>query len=167
MTTRDKLTGTTTGPEGRDRAGSGLATDLTRELADRARTMSSTWSRREQAQVVDQVRDFARRHPGLVLMGAFAAGVVAGGLMRGAQGANSSTPAGGQRSGAAPYPIPAQPTGPRAAAPAEPRKHHGDPVLPTEGQGTPPVTPPGTPSGGPAQEAGLHDDWPGEGGGQR
>lgn len=61
---------------------SGLAADLAREVAARARTLGSHLEGREPAQLLDDVRDIARRRPGTFLLGALAAGVVAGRLFR-------------------------------------------------------------------------------------
>jgi gas vesicle protein len=61
---------------------SGLAADLAREVAERARAFGSHLEGREPAQLLDDVRDVARRHPGTFLLGALAAGVVAGRLFR-------------------------------------------------------------------------------------
>ncbi|WP_155992814.1 hypothetical protein [Nocardioides sp. URHA0020] len=65
-------------------AGPGFATDAAREVADRARSLGSSLEGREPGQLLDDVRDFARRRPGVFLLGALAAGVVAGRLVRGA-----------------------------------------------------------------------------------
>ena len=63
-------------------AGSGMAADLVREVSDRARSLGSHLQDREPGQLVDEARDFARRRPGTFLVGALAAGVVAGRLFR-------------------------------------------------------------------------------------
>jgi hypothetical protein len=86
---RDRLVGTlrTFGDqleEMASSAGPGLAKDAAREVADRARSLGSTLDGREPGQLLDDVRDFARRRPGVFLLGALAAGVVAGRLVRGA-----------------------------------------------------------------------------------
>jgi hypothetical protein len=61
---------------------SGLAADVAREVAERARAFGSHLEGREPAQLLDEVRDVARRRPGMFLLGALAAGVVAGRLFR-------------------------------------------------------------------------------------
>ncbi|WP_127479991.1 hypothetical protein [Nocardioides pantholopis] len=61
----------------------GLATDLTREVATRARGFASQLQDREPSQLLEDVRGFARRRPGAFLLGALTAGVVAGRLARG------------------------------------------------------------------------------------
>ena len=63
----------------------GMAADLAREGASRARTLSSRLDGREPSDLLDEVRSFARRRPGTFLLGALAAGVVAGRLTRGAK----------------------------------------------------------------------------------
>jgi len=63
-------------------AGSGMAADLVREVSDRARSFGRHLQDREPGLLVDDARDFARRRPGSFLVGALAAGVVAGRLFR-------------------------------------------------------------------------------------
>jgi hypothetical protein len=62
----------------------GIATDLVREAADRARSLRDRLDGRDPGQLLDDVRGFARRRPGTFLIGALAVGVVAGRLFRGA-----------------------------------------------------------------------------------
>ena len=66
---------------------SGPATKLAQEAAQRVRGVASWLDRREPGDLLDGVRDFARRHPGQFLAGAAVAGVVAGRLTRGLTGA--------------------------------------------------------------------------------
>ncbi len=66
---------------------SGLATQVAQEAAERVRGVASWLDRREPGDLLDGVRDFARRHPGQFLVGAAVAGVVAGRLTRGLTGA--------------------------------------------------------------------------------
>jgi hypothetical protein len=63
---------------------SGLAGELAQEVAQRARSLGSHLEGREPGQLLDDVRDFARRRPAVFLMGALTAGVLAGRLVRGA-----------------------------------------------------------------------------------
>jgi hypothetical protein len=79
-----------------EQAGGGMAQDVARQVADRARELSSRMEGREPAELLDDVRSFARRKPGTFLLGALAAGVVAGRLARGARDAQSQ---GGSSSG--------------------------------------------------------------------
>ncbi|MET9023446.1 hypothetical protein ABZV93_26085 [Actinopolymorpha sp. NPDC004070] len=69
----------------------GLAHDVARQVAGRVREFSSRIDGREPAELLDEVRRFARRRPGAFLAGALAAGVVAGRLTRGAKEANSGS----------------------------------------------------------------------------
>jgi hypothetical protein len=61
---------------------SGMAVDLAREVSERVRSFGSHLEGREPGQLLDEARDFARRRPGTFLLGALAAGVVAGRLFR-------------------------------------------------------------------------------------
>jgi len=51
---------------------SGVATDLVGKASDRARTTASWLDDRDPAQLVDELRSFARRRPGVFLAGALA-----------------------------------------------------------------------------------------------
>jgi hypothetical protein len=62
---------------------SGPATDLVGEAGSRAHSVASWLDEREPGQLLDELRSFARRKPGVFLIGALAAGVVAGRLTRG------------------------------------------------------------------------------------
>lgn len=66
----------------------GVAADLSREIASRARDLCDQVDGREPRELLDEVRGFARRRPGTFLLGALAAGVVAGRLGRGAKQAH-------------------------------------------------------------------------------
>jgi hypothetical protein len=63
---------------------SGLAADLAHEVADRARAISDRLTDRKPGDLMEDARDFARRRPGTFLLGALAAGVVAGRVFRAA-----------------------------------------------------------------------------------
>jgi hypothetical protein len=65
-------------------ASPGMAQDLTRQVSGYARTVSDHLQNREPGELLDDVRQFARRRPGTFLLGALAAGVVVGRLARGA-----------------------------------------------------------------------------------
>jgi hypothetical protein len=56
----------------------GTATDLVHQASDRVQRAADWLEQREPGQVVDEVRNFARRHPGTFLTGAAIAGVLAG-----------------------------------------------------------------------------------------
>lgn len=68
---------------------SGVATSLVSQARGHVDTAADWLDRREPDQLVDEVRRFARRRPGAFLVGALAAGVVAGRLTRGAIDAHS------------------------------------------------------------------------------
>lgn len=68
----------------------GMATDAARQVADKARQLSTQLDGREPSELLDEVRRFARRKPGTFLFGAVAAGMLAGRLTRGAKDAQSS-----------------------------------------------------------------------------
>jgi uncharacterized protein YjbJ (UPF0337 family) len=70
---------------------SGIATDLARQAAGRIREVSNRLDGREPSLILDDVRAFARRRPGAFLLGALAAGVVAGRITRGAKESQSSS----------------------------------------------------------------------------
>lgn len=73
-----------------EQANSGLAADIVRDVAQRAKSLGSAIDGREPQELLDDVRRFARRRPGVFLLGALAAGVVAGRVARGAKQAQSS-----------------------------------------------------------------------------
>ena len=61
----------------------GQATDLVSEAGTRAHSVASWLDDREPGQLVEELRSFARRKPGVFIFGALAAGLVAGRLTRG------------------------------------------------------------------------------------
>jgi hypothetical protein len=62
---------------------SGVATEVAQQAAERIHGMATWLEQREPADVLQAVRDFARRRPGVFLAGAVAAGLAAGRLTRG------------------------------------------------------------------------------------
>jgi hypothetical protein len=64
----------------------GMAGDLIGEFSGRVQHAADWLDHREPGQVVAEVRDFARRHPGAFLLGAAVAGVLVGRLTRGVAG---------------------------------------------------------------------------------
>lgn len=90
--------------------GQGMATDLAREVSDRARALGSHLDGREPGDLLQDARDFARRRPGTFLLGALAAGVVAGRLFRatadGAAAASLDQPTTGTADLSTPVPAP-------------------------------------------------------------
>ena len=124
-----------------ERVESGLAHDLARQLADRTRELSGRMDGREPTELLDEVRSFARRKPGTFLVGALAAGVIAGRVTRGAKAASS------QDSTASPAPV-STPSSTGTAA-----------GQPTAGLGTP-ASPPAYPDGSGLGEPGTTMDQP-------
>ena len=74
-----------------DRGDGGLPTELARQGADRLQALASWLQRREPGDLLEEVRGWARDHPGTFLVGAAVAGVVAGRLTSGAVAARRDT----------------------------------------------------------------------------
>ena len=72
--------------------GEGPASGLAQEAGERVRSWAAHLRGREPRDLLDEVRGFARRRPGVFLGGALVAGVVAGRLTRGAKAARSDGP---------------------------------------------------------------------------
>jgi len=70
----------------------GVATNLVREAADRAQSFSGWLDQRDPGSVLDEVRSYARRRPGMFITVAFGAGILAGRLVRGLASDEVSTP---------------------------------------------------------------------------
>jgi hypothetical protein len=62
----------------------GLASDLARQAATKVHDLAAWLDAREPGDILEEVRDLARRKPGTFLLGAAVAGLVAGRLTRGA-----------------------------------------------------------------------------------
>jgi hypothetical protein len=74
---------------------SGPATDLVRQAGDKLEELAGWVQNREPGDLVNELRGFARRKPGVFLLGAALAGVVAGRLTTGVVAAHKdSSPAG-------------------------------------------------------------------------
>ena len=132
-------------------AGAGLAKDIVSQVSDKARGISSQLRGQEPAQVLDQARDFARRRPGTFLLGALAAGVVAGRVARGAKDAGSTSTSSTPSGTAVPPPTmapPVPPTAPPTTAPAYGGTAADDPLAGTSTPTGTPVYPPGGPTPG-------------------
>jgi hypothetical protein len=67
----------------------GTASDLVGQAGDRAHSMADWLDQREPGDLLGEARSFAQRRPGTFLLGAVAAGVVAGRLTRGVVAAHS------------------------------------------------------------------------------
>ncbi|MEV0718637.1 hypothetical protein [Asanoa sp. NPDC050611] len=68
---------------GMAQTGSGPASDLARQAAGRVSDVADWLEAREPGQLVDEVKRFARKHPGTFLAGAAVLGVLAGRMTRG------------------------------------------------------------------------------------
>ncbi len=75
----DELTGMVNGEGGQN----GLAADLARQASDYVRNAADMLENREPAELLDEVRRFARQRPGAFLLGAAAIGFLGGRLTRG------------------------------------------------------------------------------------
>lgn len=71
----------------------GMAGDVARQVADKLRSLSEHLDGREPSDLLEDVRDFARRRPGVFLLGALGAGVAFGRLARGTKDARSTSSA--------------------------------------------------------------------------
>jgi uncharacterized phage infection (PIP) family protein YhgE len=69
----------------------GPARDLLQQGAGLVENLAGKLQNREPAELLDEVRSFARRKPGLFLLGAAAAGVLAGRMTRGVTAAHSDS----------------------------------------------------------------------------
>jgi hypothetical protein len=69
----------------------GPARDLLQQASGIVEGFADRLQNRQPAELLDEVRNFARRKPGLFLLGAAAAGVLAGRLTRGVQAAHSDS----------------------------------------------------------------------------
>lgn len=76
---------------------SGPAHDLMHQATDRIETFAGWLQNREPADLLNEVRSYARRKPGTFLLGAAIAGVVAGRLTSGVRAAHSDNGSSGQR----------------------------------------------------------------------
>ncbi|MCO1659608.1 hypothetical protein [Pseudonocardia humida] len=121
----------------------GPASDLAAQAAGRVDDLAGWLDGREPGDLVQEVRSFARRRPGLFLAGAALAGVLAGRLTRGAVDANRDTSGSSglpQRAGGTgPVPHPTAP-GPHYA-PAPPGYPPGPQQAPAPGYRVPPPAP--------------------------
>ena len=140
------------GDELRAMAGSGqggMATDLVSQGADRTHGAADWLEARQPEDLLEELRTFARRRPGTFLLGALAAGVVAGRLTRGAVAAHTDDTSSGTGSGTGSLSAPAAGAAvPPPAVPAPPTV----PVqtVPATGFPAPPVpAPPGPVPPGP------------------
>jgi hypothetical protein len=81
--------------DGTSHGAPGPARDLLQQAAGMIEGLSDRLQNREPAELLDEVRSFARRKPGTFLLGAALAGVVAGRLTSGLKAAHSDSGSGG------------------------------------------------------------------------
>lgn len=63
-------------------SGEGMAADIARDISTRVKSFSDQLESKDPAELLDDVRSFARRKPGMFLLGALVAGVAAGRVFR-------------------------------------------------------------------------------------
>ncbi len=90
----------------------GLASGAAREVAQRVRTISERLDGREPSELLDDLRSFARRRPGMFLAGALVSGVVVGRLLRGGRDAAQADTVGADDDIATTQPRPVVPASP-------------------------------------------------------
>jgi hypothetical protein len=145
-TTSDELQSMTAGS-----TTSGLATDLVRQASTRLASMSAWLGEREPAEVLDEVKRFARRKPGTFILAAAVTGVVVGRLTRAlaSSAADDKKAAEARASAAGPVATPAATMPSARAVPAAG-------AVPSTGV-TPPTRPAtGVASGGAAEETPIY-----------
>jgi hypothetical protein len=108
---------------------SGVATEIARQLSSRSRDVAGFIEQREPGELLEEVRSFARRRPGVFLVGTALAGVAVGRLTRAAASGSGGQQPSAPTTGSAgrppeqvePYGVPAtgEPAYP-AVTPAEP-----------------------------------------------
>lgn len=84
--------------------GSGIATEVTRQVSGRTRDLADYLDRHEPADLLEAVRSYARRRPVVFLAGATLAGVLAGRLTKGLTASDGDSDATRQLSGGQPMP---------------------------------------------------------------
>lgn len=87
---------------------SGPATDLAKQGAQRSRELASWLEQREPAELLDEVKTFARQRPGMFLLLAAGAGLVAGRMTRGLKAVASDEAQAEQAGGYSEYGTPTQ-----------------------------------------------------------
>jgi hypothetical protein len=124
----------------------GPARDLLEQASDKVEEFSTWLQSREPADLLDEVRSFARRKPGMFLLGAAAAGIVAGRMTSGVKAVHGDD-TGGRYSGGTNYVDPAPTygyatTGTTAGAYETPATYTETTYTETTGTGTPLPPPP-------------------------
>jgi len=88
----------------------GVATDLARQAAERARQIGAWLEDRDPGSLLDEVRNFGRRRPGAYLAIAAGAGILAGRLARGLSASDDGIPTQRSRSAGDARPVRLDPT---------------------------------------------------------
>jgi hypothetical protein len=115
---------------------SGVATELVSQAKDRIDGLANWLDGREPGQLLDEARNYARRRPGMFLVGALAAGVVAGRLTRGVVAAHTSDDPSGQSGGATQESLPSYGMGSPAATGYSTGGQYGQPGYPAVPEST-------------------------------
>ena len=151
--------------DGSSQGAPGPARDLLQQASGMVENFASKLQNREPADLLEEVRSFARRKPGTFLLGAAVAGVLAGRLTSGVKAAHSDSGTSGSANGFTgqsnyvdPAPAYRAPTTP--AAPVTGHAVSGAPLPPPPYGTVPPVdavVPPATPAGwdDPARSGGV------------
>ena len=155
--------------DGSSEGAPGPARDLLQQASGMVESFASKLQNRDPAELLDEVRSYARRKPGMFLLGAAAAGIVAGRLTSGVKAAHSdSATSGGSANGfsgqsnyvdpAPAYRAPTMPPAPTAAHGVSPGA--GAPLPPPPYGTVPPadaIVPPASPAGwdDPARSGGV------------
>ena len=85
--------------DGSGQGAPGPAADLLQQASSYIEQFADTLQNREPAELLDEVRNFARRKPGVFLLGAAAAGILAGRLTSGVKAAHTSSSSSGTSTG--------------------------------------------------------------------
>ena len=145
-----------------DADSSSLATQVAREVASRAEALGKQLEQREPSELLDDVRRFARQRPGTFLLGALAAGVLAGRVLKAGTQSQQQGPTTGPEYGT-PAPAYGTPAGETGFATTDPPRPTSTPGQPTVETSTFPEAPdaPGGPMAGPDAGYGERGTLPG------
>ena len=134
--------------DGMAQDGNGLASGAAREVAQRVRAISERLDGRDPSELLDDLRSFARRRPGMFLAGALVSGVVVGRLLRGGRDAARADTVGADDDIARTQPRPVVPASP--AVTSQPLDRAVDPATdPATDPASDPATELGRPVGTP------------------
>jgi uncharacterized phage infection (PIP) family protein YhgE len=153
--------------DGSSQGAPGPARDLLQQASGMVENFAGKLQNREPAELLEEIRSFARRKPGMFLLGAAAAGVLAGRLTSGVKAAHADSPSGSANgfTSQSNYVDPAPAYRAPAASPAPAAGHGVSPgsgaPLPPPPYGTVPpadaIVPPAAPAGwdDPARSGGV------------